>query len=97
MVELIIDASNSTFTKKSHMAGSPIGDHVYGISGPSLLIESTDYDYCYNFLKLKVHVQVYGLLCFADFSTEIKFCVGNSAVHSSFVSQHINVSIHTIV
>ena len=28
MVELIIDASNSTFTKKSHMAGFPIDGHI---------------------------------------------------------------------
>ena len=28
MVELIIDASNSTSTKKSHMAGFPIGGHI---------------------------------------------------------------------
>ena len=40
------------------------------------------YDYCYNFLKLKVHVQVYGLLRVVLISTEI--CVGNFNSSSKF-------------
>ena len=39
-------------------------------------------DYCYNFLKLKVHVQVYGLLRIVLISTEI--CVGNFNSSSKF-------------
>ena len=40
------------------------------------------YYYCYNFLKLKVHVQVYGLLRVVLISTEI--CVGNFNSSSKF-------------
>ena len=44
------------------------------------------YYYCYNFLKLKVHVQVHGLLCAVLISTEI--CVGNFNSSSKFCSTY---------
>ena len=45
MVELIIDASNSTFTKKSRMVGFPIDNHMSCHVITYMYIHVVTYDY----------------------------------------------------